>query len=577
MAIILGINAYHPGSSAALLADGVPLAAIAEERLNRIKNYGGFPSLAIQECLKIAGLTWQDVDAVTVGRDPYANWIYKALYSISRPHMAGNFRRIFGRRHSLDDIRLLISKNCNVDTDSLGFKVFHVEHHMAHTASAYFASPWDTATSITIDGSGDFVTCMIAKCEGQNITVKKKIFVPNSLGLLYTTLCQFIGFNSYGDEGKVMGLAPFGHDNYADLLNQMVSLNQQKLKLNSRFVAPFGSNQGIIIRKDGSVGLEQHYTSKLIDALGKPRMAEEALSQRDMDIACSLQNKFESIYLGLVNLASEDSTSNRLALAGGCALNSVANGKIFSTTPFSKTWIQPAAGDDGLALGSALYVSNTILKEPNRWVMENSYLGPEYTDYEIESDLKRAGIQYIKLSQLDMLDLTATALSEGDVVGWFQGRMEWGPRALGNRSILAHPGFPNMKSILNDRIKNREAFRPFAPAVLAEHQNEIFDHSYPSPYMLHVYGIRPKWREKLSAVNHIDNTGRLQTVSERENPVYYSLISRFHSKTGIPVILNTSFNENEPIVCKPSEAIDCFRRTKMDILAIGSFLCRKNI
>jgi carbamoyltransferase len=265
----------------------------------------------------------------------------------------------------------------------------------------------------------------------------------------------------------------------------------------------------------------------------------------------------------------------RVVMAGGCALNSVANGKLFDLTPFRETWIQPAAGDDGLALGAALYASNSVLKEGKRHALKHAYLGPEYADAEIESELRKTNIAYERLDRDALIERTADEIVKGNVIGWFQGRMEWGPRALGNRSIITHPGFPGMKDILNARIKRREWFRPFAPAVLVERQSEIFDHDHPSPFMLHVYKIRPEWRERISAVNHVDNTGRLQSVARDENPMYYDLIRAFERRTGIPVVLNTSFNENEPIVNTPAEAIDCFARTRMDVLSIGSFFCKK--
>jgi carbamoyltransferase len=277
----------------------------------------------------------------------------------------------------------------------------------------------------------------------------------------------------------------------------------------------------------------------------------------------------------VLNLLHEKVPTTRISMAGGCALNSVANGKMLYETPFRETCIQPAAGDDGLALGAALYVSNSILKEGKRWVMKNSYLGNEHSDEFIKSELNRYNLSYKELNREDLIDQTTDEIVNGNVVGWFQGRMEWGPRALGNRSILAHPGFPNMKDILNARIKHREWFRPFAPSVLQERQTDIFEQDYPSPFMLHVYKIRPEWRERLSAVNHVDDTGRLQTVTREENPLYYDLIKNFEGKTGIPIVLNTSFNENEPIVCEPFQAIECFMRTKMDVLVIGSFFCKK--
>jgi carbamoyltransferase len=291
-----------------------------------------------------------------------------------------------------------------------------------------------------------------------------------------------------------------------------------------------------------------------------------------MDLAYAMQHRFEEVFFHLLNQLHQRAPAENLVMAGGCALNSVANGKLFCRTPFQRTWIQPAAGDEGLAVGAALYAYHSILRQPRRYVMKNAYLGPEFPDSLIESELKAANLQYRKLDRKPLLATIAEQIAAGNVVGWFQGRMEWGPRALGNRSIVAHPGLPNMKNVLNARIKHREWFRPFAPSILGERQNEYFEHDHPSPFMLHVYKIRPEKREELCAVNHVDNTGRLQTVSREENPLYYDLIQAFERRTGIPVVLNTSFNENEPIVCAPREAIECFRRTRMDALAIGSFL-----
>ena len=577
MSVVLGINAYHPGASAAIVVDGIPLAAIAEERLNRCKNFAGFPSLAVQTCLDMHNLTWKDIDVVSIGRDRRANRLKKLAYSIRHPGHIMNFYNILNRRYSLNNIHQLIATECDEDLINLRFSVKYVEHHLAHTASAYFISPWETAAGITIDGSGDFTTCMMSRCVGPDIFVSKRFFVPHSLGALYTAICQFIGFESFGDEGKVMGLAPLGADNYSDLMQRIVQTDLDGFTTNSDYLVPLGSTQGMVIDSLGSVGLERHYSNRLIDELGPPRQQHTELTQRDKDIACSLQKRFEEVYFHLFNNLAERTTDKRVVVAGGCALNSVANGGIFDATPFTHTCIQPAAGDDGLALGSALYVTNSILREGRRSIMDNAYLGPQYSNYDIESELKRQGLCYQQLKRDELLVATVKELVSGNVVGWFQGRMEWGPRALGNRSILAHPGLPHMKNILNARIKYREPFRPFAPSVLVEWQSRIFDYHHPSPFMLHVYGIRPEWRERLQAVNHVDNTGRLQTVSHNENPLYYDLIHRFFEETGIPVLLNTSFNENEPIVCKPTEAIDCFQRTRMDTLVIGSFFCRKNL
>jgi len=576
MSVILGINAFHAGASAAVLIDGQPVAAIAEERLNRKKYYAHFPTLAIQKCLDMAGVTLADIDAVALGRDARANLNKKAEYLIKNPSRLLNLLRIRSSRSELDDLKAYFASTYKVDSSKMKFKQFNVEHHVAHIASGYFISGWDKAAGFSIDGSGDFVTCMLADCEGDDIRIKRRVYVPHSLGAVYSMISQLIGYNSYGDEGKVMGLAPYGEDSYHDVFEDMVSCTNDGFTLNSKFFLPFGANQGLSIDDDGAMVVERQYSDETVRLLGKPRNPQDDLTRRDMDLAFGVQRLFERVYLHVLNLLHEIVPVDRVAMAGGCTLNSVVNGKIFDETPFRQTCIQPAAGDEGLALGSALYVSRSILGDRNRYVMEHSYLGPEFSDGEIKVALDAAGVRYDRLDQEALVEETSKEIVRGQVIGWFQGRMEWGPRALGNRSILVHPGLPDMKSTLNERIKRREWYRPFAPVVLAERQGDIFEQTHPSPFMLHVYKIKPEWREKLCAVNHVDNTGRLQTVSHRENPLYYDLIKKFDEMTGIPVLLNTSFNENEPIVCTPVEAIDCFLRTRMDVLVVGSYLCRKS-
>jgi carbamoyltransferase len=575
MSVILGINTFHAGASAALLVDGQPVVALAEERLNRVKYFAGFPKLSVSRCLEIAGLNFSDIDAVAVGRDSSANLHKKLEFAIRNPAKLLNLARIRSKGKTFDDLKTLISTECNVDPAKLRFKPYNVEHHLAHTASAYFASPWEHSAGITVDGSGDFVSCMLSECVGDEIKPLQRIFVPHSLGTLYTAVCQFIGYGKYGDEGKVMGLAPLGNDVYRDFFEKMLKPTSKGFELNPDYFLPFGANQGMEISDAGEMIVHRLYSDLFVKELGEPRDRHGEITQRDADISFGLQRIFEKYYMHTLNLLGEKVSTTRLSMAGGCALNSVANGKALLETRFTEHCIQPAAGDDGLALGAALYVSNSILKEGKRWVMKHSYLGDEYADEKIEAELKKYKVPFQKLDREQLLETTSEEIKNGNVVGWFQGRMEWGPRALGNRSILAHPGFPNMKDILNARIKHREAFRPFAPSVKVERQSEIFEQDYPSPFMLHVYKIKPEWRERLSAVNHVDDTGRLQTVARDENPLYYDLIEKFESKTGIPVMLNTSFNENEPVVCEPFQAIECFLRTKMDVLVIGSFYCKK--
>lgn len=575
VSIVLGINAYHAGASAALVVDGVPVMAVAEERLNRVKYYGGFPTQAVTACLDAAGVRLSDVDAVAVGRDGSANLLAKAEYALRHPSKLLNLAKIRTKSRRQEDIGTELSKALGVGPEQARFAVHNIEHHLAHTASAYFISPWESAAGITIDGSGDFVSCMMSRCEGDKITPVHRIHVPHSLGSLYTTVCQFIGYGKYGDEGKVMGLAPLGRDSYGDFIEQLVRLTDEGFELTPEFFLPFGSDPGEDLDESGQMVLRRQFSDRFEQRFGAPTERGTPPSQRDMDLAFGVQKLFERAYMHLLNLLHARVPNTQLVLAGGCALNSVANGKLFFQTPFRKTCIQPAAGDDGLALGAALHVAVTHFGE-RRWVMRDAYLGPEFSEVALRAALDAAGVRYTRLDQPALVERTVQALAAGEIVGWFQGRTEWGPRALGNRSILAHPGKPDMKDTLNARIKHREAFRPFAPAVLTERQAEIFSHDHPSPFMLHVYDIKPEWRERLCAVTHVDGTGRLQSVAREENPLYYDLIARFGEVTGIPVLLNTSFNENEPIVCKPEEAVACFQRTRMDVLVLGPYFCEKS-
>ena len=573
--LILGLNMFHADSSAAIVQDGKILFAVAEERLNRHKHYGGFPALAVKACLGAAGAKLSDIEHVAVGQDSDANLAKKVQYALANPTKILNFIKMRQRKEPMRDVRSLLAHALGVDPVRLKFQEHHVEHHLAHIASAYYCSPWEKAAGFSYDGSGDFVSTMMARCEGNNIQILDRVFLPHSLGSFYTMICDFIGYRKYGDEGKVMGLAPYGKDTFVDEIRKITPLRDGAFRLNMSYFKPLGSNQGMQVLPDGTVRLARHFSDKMGKVFGPSREPNSEITQRDMDLAYAMQLRFEEVFFHLANELHKHVPEENLAMAGGCALNSVANGKLFCRTPFRRTWIQPAAGDEGLAIGAALHTYHAVLERPREHQMNHAYLGPEFSESQIESALNSAGIKYQRLAREPLLDAVSDQMVKGDVVGWFQGRMEWGPRALGNRSIVTHPGLPNMKDVLNARIKHREWFRPFAPAILAEAQHEYFEHDHPSPYMLHVYKIRPEKRKSLCAVNHLDDTGRLQTVTREENPLYYDLIQTFGRKTGIPVILNTSFNENEPIVCTPQEAIDCFRRTKMDALAIGPFFALK--
>ena len=573
--LILGLNMFHADASAAIVQDGEVVFAIAEERLNRVKHYAGFPAMAVKACLDAVGARIADVDHVAVGQDSDANLAKKVQYALANPVKILNFIRLRQRKEAMRDVRLLLAQALDSDPKGLRFQEHHLEHHIAHIASAYYCSPWEGAAGFSYDGSGDFVSTMMALCEGNEIKVLERVFLPHSLGSFYTMICEFIGYKKYGDEGKVMGLAPYGKDTYCDQIREITQLNDSAFRLNLHYFMPLGSSQGMQIQADGTVRLARHFSDRMVQLFGEPREPHAEITQRDMDLAYAMQHRFEEVFFHLMKQLHQRVPVEDLVMAGGCALNSVANGKLFQQTPFRRTWIQPAAGDEGLAIGAALHTYHATLQQPRRYQMKDSYLGPEFSDSHIESELKKADLGYRKLARQPLLDAVAEQIVAGNVVGWFQGRMEWGPRALGNRSIVAHPGLPDMKDVLNARIKHREWFRPFAPSILVERQHEYFEHDHPSPFMLHVYKIRPEQRAQLCAVNHVDDTGRLQTVSREENPLYYDLIRAFERRTGIPVILNTSFNENEPIVCKPEEAIDCFKRTRMDGLAIGPYLVLK--
>src|ERR1017187_8598781 len=485
--LILGLNMFHADASAAIVQDGKILFAVAEERLNRKKHYGGFPSLAVKACLDAVGAKITDVQHVAVGQDSDANLARKVQYALANPAKILNFIKMRQRKESMRDVRSLLSQALEVDATKLRFLEHHLEHHIAHIASAYYCSPWEKAAGFSYDGSGDFVSAMMAQCEGLDVKVLDRVYLPHSLGSFYTMICDFIGYRKYGDEGKVMGLAPYGKDTYVDEIRKVVTLKNGNFQLNMSYFKPLGSNQGMQVLPDGTVRLARHFSDKMEKLFGAPREPHAEITQRDMDLAYAMQYCFEDVFFHLMNEVHKRVPDENLALAGGCALNSVANGKLFSNTPFRRTWIQPAAGDEGLAIGAALHTYHSVLKYPRKYSMTHSYLGPEFSNAQIELALNTAGLRYRRMQRETLLELVAEQIKIGNIVGWFQGRMEWGPRALGNRSIVTHPGLPDMKDVLNARIKRREWFRPFAPSILADRQTEYFEHDHPSPFMLHVY------------------------------------------------------------------------------------------
>jgi carbamoyltransferase len=570
--LILGLNAFHADSAAALLRDGDLVAALAEERLNRVKHFSGFPRMAVSECLRLAGASLDDVEHVAIARDARANLLSKLAFAVRNLGRASKLaRQRLENRARVAGAAELLEKELSARSGRLRARVHTVEHHLAHVASAFLASPFEKAALQSLDGLGDFASTLSGVGEGNRIKVFDRTLFPHSLGYLYTAVCQFIGFDRYGDEGKVMGLAPYGEDAYRDFFDSILLLGPEgRFELNLDWFVHHTEGVDYGVDETGHPTIAPLYSRRFVDTFGPPRSRDAEIAQRDRDLACSLQAAFERGFFHALQALHERTGLESLCLAGGCAMNSVANGKIARQTPFKRAFIQPAATDDGTALGAALLVWNVVLKQPRSFIMEHAFVGPGFDDDACRQTLLSAGLAYDSLPEDDLCCRVAGDVADGKVVGWFQGRMEWGPRALGARSIVAHPGHPGMRDVLNERIKRRESFRPFAPSVLEEKVGLLFEHERPDPFMLTVDTIRPEWRERLCAVSHVDHTGRLQTVSRRTNPRFHRLISEFERLTGLPVVLNTSFNENEPIVCRPEEAIECFQRTRMDVLVLGT-------
>jgi carbamoyltransferase len=580
---ILGINAYHGDSSACLLKDGHLVAAAEEERFRRIKHWAGLPTRAIQYCLGEAGISAQELDWIAVNRDPRAHLQRKLLFVLARRPSLALLRQRLSNMGDISTLRRLLARELHVKERALRARVVNVEHHLAHAASAFFTSPFEQAAVASVDGFGDFVSTMAALGSGSRLRVLWKVYYPHSLGLFYTAITQFLGFKKYGDEYKVMGLAAYGRPRFLQELRQvLLARDGRGFSLNLRYFVHHV--QGVSMSWSGAEPtMSDVYSLHLEALLGPARRPGEPLLERHQDIAASAQALYEEFFFRMLWKLYRQSPTANLCLAGGCALNSVANGKVFERTPFRELYIQPAAGDAGGALGAAFYVWHQVLGRPRSFTMRTAYWGPSFHRSQYEQDIRARGRQLERLGctvrevqdEELLLKQTARHIAHGKVVGWFQGRMEWGPRALGNRSILADPRRAEMKDVLNARVKRRENFRPFAPSVLLEQTHKYFELSYPDPFMLKVYPIRPHRRAEIPAVAHVDGSGRLQTVSREENPLYWRLIKEFEAITGVALVLNTSFNENEPIVCQPSEALECFLRTRMDVLVLGPFVLQR--
>lgn len=572
---ILGINAYHGNASAAIVCDGRLVAAVEEERFNRVKYAAGFPAQAIRYCLREAGLELKDIHHVAVPRNPYARLGTKLFYALRMPSFARERLKVVAKFKGIPEA---LAQAFDADPAGLTAKFHRVEHHQAHLASAFFVSPFERAALLSADGLGDFASTMWGSGEGSRMKIDGAIAFPHSLGLFYSAVTQYLGFLKFGDEYKVMGLAAYGEAEQLNAFRDIVRSNGSGFRLGLDYFTHHRTGPEMSwAEADKTPTQGKMFSESMERRLGPKRNPEEPLEQRHRNLASALQARLEEIYLGMLKKLAERTRLKAVCLAGGVAFNCVANGKIFDATGFEHVYVHPAAGDGGLSVGAAYYVWHQILGKPRTFVMDHAYWGPEYTQAEIRravsaNGLGKNGCAIEELNEDELMQRTAAIVADGKILGWFQGRAEWGPRALGNRSIVADPRRAEMKEILNQRIKHREIFRPFAPSILAEKTGEWFEKLHPSPFMTLAYSVRPEKRSEIPAPTHVDGTGRLQTVTREANARYWSLIKAFERLTGVPVVLNTSFNDNEPIVCSPAEALDCFQRTKMDALVLGDFL-----
>ncbi|MBD0388435.1 MAG: carbamoyltransferase [Nostoc sp. C3-bin3] len=573
---ILGINAYHGDAAACLVQDGKLIAAVEEERFTRVKHWAGFPSQSIRYCLQVGGITAQQLDHIAVSFNPKANLSRKLIFTLlKRPSLQSLVDRFRKQRKSAS-IQEELVEACGCSLDAIKAKIHNIEHHPTHAAHSFFISPFEQAAILSVDGMGDFASTVLGAGRDNELQYFARTYFPHSLGYLYNAITLYLGFPSYGDEYKVMGLAPYGEPEYLSAFRKIVYPKGDGLELNLDYFTHH--KQGISMKwNKGTPLVEPFHSRELEKLLGAMRHPEAEITSKHQNIAASLQAVTEEIIFYLLNRLHDHFPSENLCLAGGVAMNSVVNGKISQNTPFKNIYVPPGAADSGTAIGAAFYVWQQVLKQPKNFILEHAAWGCEFSDEECLQALQKHGLAIEALEREELLEQVVDALCEGKVIGWFQGRMEFGARALGNRSILADPRRADMRDILNLKIKLRESFRPFAPSILEEAVEEYFVVSESAPFMERVLTIRPEKRTQIPAVVHVDGSGRLQSVSRETNPLYWDLINAFRQCTGVPMLLNTSFNENEPIVCTPQEAIDCFLRTDMDILVLGSYYVVKSI
>jgi carbamoyltransferase len=572
---ILGINAYHGDSSACLLKDGVVMCATEEERFRRIKHWAGFPSEAIKFCLEDEGISIEQVDYITISRDPKANFYKKIIHSLK---YSINLSTIWDRLMNSKKVNSVKGELANIfdlPESAIKAKIHNIEHHRSHIASSFFASRFDKSAILSIDGFGDFTSTMSAVGNGNKFKVLDAVNYPHSLGVFYTTVTQFLGFPNYGDEYKVMGLAPYGKAKYIDQLSDILEKTEDGFfKLNKKYFKHF--KEGVAMDwENGSPFIEPLYTDAWAQLLGTPRKKGDELEQWHIDLATSVQRFTEDVIFHMLTSLHAKTGLDNICITGGVAQNSVANGKIIENTPFKNLYVPSAGHDAGTSIGSALYLYNQLLGNDRMEETTTAYFGKKATEKEIIESLNEKGVAYTILSDEQLFEKVTNKLIDGGVIGWFQGRAEFGPRALGNRSILVDPRRVDAKDLLNEKIKRRESFRPFAPSILKEAISDYFVQYDTVPFMEKVFDIKKEKHAEIPAVTHVDGTGRLQSVDAETSPRYHQLISKFAEKTGVPILLNTSFNENEPIVNKPAEALDCFLRTKMDMLVMENVVVER--
>jgi len=572
---ILGINAFHGDSSACLLKDGKVLCATEEERFRRVKHWAGFPSEAIKFCLEDEGISIEQVDHITISRDPKANFFKKVLHSLKNSISISTIWNRLTNAKKVSSVKGELAKIFELPESEIKAEVHNIEHHRSHIASSFFASRFDKSAILSIDGFGDFTSTMTAIGKGNKFDVLDEVNYPHSLGVFYSTVTQFLGFPNYGDEYKVMGLAPYGEAKYLKELEQILTLTDDGFfKLNRKYFKHF--KEGVAMSwEGGSPTIESLFTPEWEKLFRKAREKNDELEQFHIDLATSVQKFTEKVIFHMLNHLQKKTGCENICITGGVAQNSVANGKILENTNFKNIYIPSAGHDAGTSIGSALYLYNQILGKERLEEITSAYFGKKSSQEEIVKVLEKESVKYKIYSDEDLYEKVSDKLVDGGVVGWFQGRAEFGPRALGHRSIIVDPRRKDAKDLLNEKIKRRESFRPFAPSILKEAVSDYFVQKDTVPFMEKVFDIKKEKYDEIPAVTHVDGTGRLQSVDKDVSPRYHKLISKFAEKSGVPILLNTSFNENEPIVNKPEEALSCFLRTKMDMLVMENIIVER--